>query len=172
MANIKIEGMDELLKKLDAIPAIQAAVKSAAIYVKGKIAKYPPSPKSQGVTRAGVYGSSFASDKQRRWFFANLRDGSLDVPYRRGYSGSSEALGRSWTKKYFNNGLSAHVGNDSTYGALVQDREQQSLFHKATGWLTAQDVEEKESDAVNDIIRDYLEAHLDGTEKQSTNDND
>ena len=51
-----------------------------AKYMLNVLRAYPPYRK---VTRESVYGAPFQSDKQRRWFFAALNDGSLQLPYKR-----------------------------------------------------------------------------------------
>lgn len=84
MLNITITGLDDALKAVDidlraAAPTIGVAVAEA---VKNVAAPYPPVRRQR---------QPFKSDKSRRAFFAGLRDGSIQVPYRR-----SGVTGRSW----------------------------------------------------------------------------
>lgn len=150
MANIKIEGLNKVIGKLNSLEKLEAAkagIKSAALYVKGKVAKYPPR-KRVTIAQAG----GWASDRQKRWFFAALKAGDIEVPYRRGMSPSSEALGRKWTIQTRNAGLTAVIGNNTSYGPFVMDEDKQSTMHRIIGWKTTQKVAEEESDKVNELL--------------------
>ena len=141
-AGIKVEGLPSLQKIMRDVGSLRPVVvgmKAGAIHLKGKIAKYP---------RVSRRPQPFKTNKQRRGFFAKLRSGEIEVPYRRGISPSSERLGQSWTVKARDGGLTQVVGTDTTYGQLVQDRIKQTLYHKTTGWKTTEDVTEQEGDEV------------------------
>ena len=150
MSTIRLEGYDALLRKittLEQMRQLAAAVKSAALHVKGKIAQYPaeshrPQP--------------FVSDKQRRGFFAKLRKGKIDVPYRRGASPGSQSLGRKWTIASSNGGLTVTVGNNVSYGPLVQG-EKQTGYHATTGWRTVEQVMDAERETVVEYVSQELQ---------------
>lgn len=153
---IRIEGLPELqkiMKKVGSLQPVKTGLKTGAVHVKGKIAKYPQ------VSRRP---QPFKTDLQRRGFFAKLKSGEIDVPYKRGISPSSERLGQSWTTREQHGGLTQIVGNDTSYGPLVQDRDRQSGYHKTTGWQTTQDVAEQESSSVSNIIKKNIDAALEG----------
>ena len=159
-ASIKIDGMDELLAKINTLQELKpviAAMKAAAVYVKGKAATYP---ERKTITRASVYGSSFKSIKQRRFFFAALRDGRIEVPYRRGMSPGSQAFGRRWTIAAQNNGLTQVVGNNAGYGPYLMDTEKQTAYAKAMGWRTTQAVADEAAPTVMEFLRDYIDRYL------------
>ena len=150
---IRVEGLPELLKRitdLQQLRPVKLAVRTAALHVKGKVAVYP---QQRRMTRASVYGSTFVSDKQRRYFFAALKRGEIEVPYRRGESPKSETLGRRWTVNITNNGMRAVIGNNASYGPLVMDQDRQSVFMKAVGWRTVQEIVEDERATVMEVIR-------------------
>lgn len=150
MTTIRIEGLDKLIGKLDRIgklDVVKAGIKAGALHIKGKIAKYPPRRRIK-IQQIG----GWASDKQRRAFFAKLRSGEIQVPYKRGVSPGSETLGRKWTIQARDGGLSAVVGNNVSYGPFVQDRDRQSRMHKMIGWKTTQDVADEEGPKIRDII--------------------
>jgi len=152
-ATIRFEGLESLMGKIENLSQVRmiaAGIKAAALHIKGKIATYPPVKR---LTRASVYGSSFQTDKQRRYFFYALAKGKIEVPYRRGESPGSRTLGRRWTIATSNNGLTAIVGNNAPYGPLVQAKDRQTLYHKAVGWQTDEDVVEKERGAVVQFIQ-------------------
>jgi len=91
----------------------------------------------------------FVSDKQRRYFFWALREGIIEVPYRRGQSPGSEDIQQAWNVKP--EGWSrVIVGNDTTYGPLVQGAGTQTAYHQQTGWKTEdQGMKEGEAEVLN-----------------------
>ena len=152
---IRIEGLPELQKimqKLGTLQPVKTGLKSAALHVKGRIAKYPP------VSRRP---QPFVSDLQRRGFFAKLKSGEIDVPYKRGISSKSERLGQSWTVEPRNAGLTQIVGSDTSYGPLVQG-ERQTGYHKGTGWKTTNTVIEQEKDEAIRIVKEVVDTALEG----------
>ena len=139
---ITIIGLPALRRKLDP-KKLQASVKTGlragAVHVKGKIAVYPPSPSGRK--------QPFKTAKSRRYVFAALARGEIEIPYRRGQSPGSKSLGRKWqtsTRRW----NEAHITNIVSYGEIVQARDKQSAFHKTTGWQTIEDVVDKEGDDV------------------------
>lgn len=159
-ALIKIEGMSELVGKitrLEQARSVAGAVQAAAVYVKGKIATYP---KERHGKNDLLRERSMNGDRMRRGFFARLKKGLIEVPYRRGSSPGSEALGRSWAVASRNGGFSAVIGNDASYGRLVQDRAVQTLYHIRTGWVTVQGVADTEAGAVSDFVMSALNKEL------------
>ena len=101
-------------KLAEVLPVVKAVVKEMALEAKGKIARAP--------------GQAEAGDEVQDAEAAVLRAGCdpgglIDAPYRRAMSSGSEALSKSWTIGEIEGGLGAVVGNDTSYGPLVQDRE-------------------------------------------------
>lgn len=150
---IHVRGLDRLLEKLNKLGRMdyaKKAIKDAGDHVKGKIAEYPPQRHHK---------MRWKSEKQRRWFFAALRRGTITVPYRRG-QGRSEDLGGSWTVEIKDGGLTAVIGNNVSYGPLVQQEGKQYWMHKATGWKTTSKVLQDETAYVNEqvvkAVRDAL----------------
>lgn len=163
MTNITLEGYDELLAKLTRLEQMKQlgkAVKAAATHVKGKIAQYPGKPGRR--PNPGLYGKSAKAARMRAGFFARLKSGAIEVPYRRGISPGSQTLGKKWTIKSENSGLTAVVGNSVTYGRLVQSDKKQTAFHAATGWKTVEEVAENERETVVRFIADELERIVGG----------
>ncbi len=152
---ITIKGLDKLKKKLSPEryrKTVNAGLMAGALHYKAKIAIYPASP-------GGRRRESW-TPKQRRWFFWALNAGIIDVPYRRGTSPNSERLGQSWTvaSRIWH---TATVGNDTSYGPFVQDKEKQARYHKRTGWKTTQQVAKTESAAIVGKIENQVERWLD-----------
>lgn len=125
---IEMRVSDDLARLLSGpqlVSAMSAATKAAAAVGQDRIAAYPrPSRKKM----------MFVSDRQRRGFFAKLRSGAIEVPYRRGTSPGSETLGRRWHIRQF--GAIGHVlTNDASYAPLVHSAENQAAYHAGT-WKT------------------------------------
>lgn len=120
--------LDDALRKLLAfdVAAMRRTVATAvAAEVQDRIAVYPPAPGRP---------QPFVSDKQRRFFFAALRDGRISVPYRRGGDPRSETLGRKWEIIPQPNG--ALLKNASSYSDLVHGTTKQTRYHRDSGWRT------------------------------------
>lgn len=150
MVRIVVEGAENIMKKFDEIrPAVSDALLAGAIHVKGKISTYPPQTHP---TRKSVYGSSFQSERQRRWFFAV---GIYQTPYAR-----TSNLAKRWTIWSSMDGFTQIVGNNTSYGPYVQGAGAQSLYHKAQGWLTEAEVAEQERDRVVQMVLQAIEKAL------------
>lgn len=150
---VTIDGLPRLkrvLKRVGDLGPVRTGMRSAAVYLKGQLAVYPP------VSRRP---QPFVSDKQRRGFFAKLRSGEIEVPYRRGTSPQSERLGQSWAIQERAFGLQQIIGNDTSYGALVQGRKQ-TAYHKETGWQKVEDVARRERDEASRIVWAELDRAL------------
>lgn len=105
------------------------AGRAMMVHLRSKIAPYPP------VSRRPQAGQW--SDAERRAFFAKLKAGEIEVPYRRGLSPGSESLGKRWQIK--SSGSNHSLSNNSSYASLVQGRKQ-IPYHKGTGWKTTETV--------------------------------
>lgn len=148
---IQIEGLDravEAAKALGSVRPIVAGLRVTAQFIKGKLAKYPEQPERRSIP--------FASDRQRRHFFYLLRRGDIEVPYRRGISPGTERHGQSWTIRERARGLVQVIGSDTSYGPLLQDVEEQTAFHRQTGWRTIQDIVDEHSRAAS---QRFIQAH-------------
>lgn len=140
---IEIEGMEEAIKALEKmgnLEPVKAAIKAGGKYLKGKIAKYPPRKK---VTIDEIGG--WASERQRRWFFAALREGKIEVPYRRGISPGTERLGQKWTEQVRDGGFTVVVGNNVSYARFVQKPGEQTRMMQRIGWKTTVQVADEEA---------------------------
>ena len=152
---ITIKGLDKLTKKIKNIEGLKpviAALKAGATHIKGKIAEYPPAERAHRP-------QPFISDKQRRWFFAALRSGEIEVPYRRTFSPNSETLSKKWTIGERDGGLTQIIGNNVSYGPFVQGNKQ-TAFHRVTGWKTTDQVAEEEAKTVNKFVQEHIEKAL------------
>nr|ASV43911.1 hypothetical protein [Hot spring virus BHS1] len=159
-AEIKLEGQEKLLARLESLgrlDMVKAGIQAAAVYLKGKLSQYPP---SRRLTRAEVYGQTFQTDRQRRGFFAKLRSGEIEVPYRRGESPKSQRFKAGWTIAAQNSGMTVVIGNDTEYGPLLMEKEMQSLYAKRVGWRTIDAVVDDERPEVLRIVKDSIDSAL------------
>lgn len=129
---IDIAGEKELIAKLKKLPPAVAdtGVEAANEYIINTQRRYPSYKK---VTRKSAYGVTFFTERQRRWFFAALGDGSLKLPYKRtqGYSKGWKTVGQ---------GYRQIAVNESPYGEHLQGERQSRLsakigWKKITEWL-------------------------------------
>lgn len=138
MSDILVDGLNEIIERLSTNlnPVIEAASQAIALEAQDRIAAYP-SPK-----RAR---QPFSSDKQRRGFFAKLKSGQIQVPYRRGGSPGSQSMGRRWQISAAGQ-YGRRLTNTASYSGLVQSKQGQAGYHKGT-WSTDEKVAQ---DIVND----------------------
>lgn len=147
--NIRIEGIDRLLKKLGRMGSAvyKPAIAEAATHIKSVLEVYPPRR----------YGKQpFKTARQRAYVMWALNEGLIEIPYRRGLSPGSQALGRRWTIEFRDNGKTAIVGNNVRYGPLVQGADTQSRYHQLTGWKTDRQVATEEAPAVKEILARHI----------------
>jgi len=156
-ATIEIEGLDELVRKLDdlaKLTKVHAGMEAAALYLKGKIARYP-ARKNVSIADAG----GWASDKQRRWFFWALNAGKIEVPYKRGSSPGSEDMANKWTTKYDKGKFEAVVGNNASYARFVMGDKQTKMM-KLRDWRTVETVASAETKRVQEYVIDAVRRAL------------
>ena len=122
-----------VIRKVQRNKIISRAGKAILLNLRSKVAVYPP------VSRRPQAGQW--SDAERRAFFAKLRAGEIEVPYRRGLSPGSESLGKRWQIK--GSGKNQSLSNNASYSSLVQGRKQ-IPYHKGTGWKTIEAVIDSE----------------------------
>jgi hypothetical protein len=145
---IRIDGLDELRRAVDPARFARAVVGirlGVAEKVRDAIARYPGPPR---------HPIRWASAKQKRWFFAALREGEIEAPYVRQSSLTSQRLGPSWAVAE----EGRIVGTRVTYAPYVQSAEHQQPFHADTGWRTDRQAvaEIVAAGAVGEIARNVL----------------
>ena len=83
----------------------------------------------------------WASEKQRRWYFASRREAGLSPEYVRGSDPWSQRLQNSWTVQ--RRPTEATLGNRATYAPYVASSQFQTAQHKATGFTTDEQAADK-----------------------------
>lgn len=136
------DGLGPLIAKIDARirQAAAGGLLAGGAHIKAAMATYAAEKR---LTRASIYGKSFVSDRQRKFFFYALKAGIIHVPYRR-----TKTLGNRWTVAASDDGLIVEVGNLTPYGPLVQGAGTQTKYMQAVGWQTDEQVLAKEGPAV------------------------
>lgn len=132
----------EVLRRINSpkvLAAAKAGLKAGAAHIEGKIKPYPAASEANSPANDRWYERGFGS----RW---KRKDGSI------GGRKSSETLGRRWTIKAKNNGLTVMIGNNASYAPFVHDKDKQAAFHQRRGWKTAQDVVKDEADEVKHFV--------------------
>lgn len=124
MFSIKVDTSDLQAKigQLDTQEMAQVIGVAVAESTRDLIASYPSPSRAK---------QPFKTAKQRMFFFAALRSGQIQVPYRR-----SGDLGRSWVTEPTTNG--AELKNTRGYADLVHDAKAQAKYHRGV-WKTDQD---------------------------------
>lgn len=156
MTTIRLEGAEELMKKLDSIASmrrVKSAIGFAATFLQGKMQEYPahtsrPNPLIK------------LDPKVRRGFFYHLKKGDIEVPYRRGQSPGSQKLGQSWKIETRNYGFKAIIGTGVSYARLVQDSAKQTSYHRQTGWITTRQAQMLYGDEALDYIRSAFRSEV------------
>jgi hypothetical protein len=141
---VDVSGIPEVQKMLASLPpAVQdAVVEDTADYLLNVLRTNPPEKR---VTRKEAYGVTFFSDKQRRFFFAALADGRINVPYQR-----TQGQSKGWRK--IGNGKNAMVVNETPGVIFTRDDERQSRLSKLIGWKTVSEEIRDRADRIKQII--------------------
>lgn len=128
---------------------------AAAVHLQGQFARYP----RRRTISAGEVWSRDATKRKRqiRGFFAKLKKGLIEVPYRRGMSPGSRKLGQSWTTQASNGGFTQTVGTRAPYAPLVHSARKQTRFHKVTGWKTDEQIVKEQAPNLVRIVAQHIE---------------
>lgn len=146
MANIVInidgiEGATRLLSR-SFTPVMQTITLAVGELVRDEIGTYP------GPVEHPI---EWASEKQRRFYFAMRREEGLDPGYTRISDPMSQRLKESWTTDQ----VGAHdalVTSRADYAYWVQSARHQQFFHINTGWISDEEAVENVEDS-GDIDR-------------------
>ena len=126
--SVHVDGIEKLLKQLNVplAPVLKEITYAVGELVQKEIAVYPGSSHSPVL---------WASERQRRYYFAMRRAAGLSPKYDRGSDPMSKQLLNAW-KVSHHGATDALVDNQTNYGPWVQNDIYQTAQHKATGWIT------------------------------------
>ena len=148
-ATITIEGMDELIAKLEKLgkmSALHSGMQNAAKHVYGLMTVYPRKTKAN-VPKHFVGGRWYKRGTGSYWF---TRKGART-------DGSSELLDKGWSMKYDKAKFEAVVGNDTSYAKFVQGvKGEQSKAMANIGWKRVDTVAKEETKQITEFIFDAV----------------
>ena len=132
--SVSIEGLDDLLKRLDAAGKPDALKDGLDGLVPEMISEkrlkgYPPVPAGSRYSRTNKLRNSWAKDESRS-------------------NGSTLVLGSD--------------SKSVPYNRYVMDEDMQTWFHKAHGWNTAQGILRANVKFITEYLRKHLQAALNG----------
>lgn len=136
-------GFDVKLAQMLRADGLRRGLRAAALYLRGRLGRYPP------VSRRAV--GQFLTERQKRFLWAASKASDIEIPYRRGLSPGSERMGMRWDIEVRNSGLTQVIGNSSSYINYVQG-DDQSVYHRETGWQKIEDIVDDEEENVLGII--------------------
>ena len=144
---IEVEGLNEVMKAVDPKDferMLMTTMQGATNIIREPLQNYP-GPPTDAQKKLAVEGWT---KKQRGWFFANLRAGTLQVPYAR-----TMTLHKGWTVqvKRISGGVMGVIGNRIGYGPVVQDSKDQARIHKGR-WPTVQGVKKDKEKEVRSFF--------------------
>lgn len=151
---VEVIGLDDVLRRLGnaASPAVLTqGMRKATLLVQRALAVYPPAQPKPMV---------WASEKQRRFVLAAIREGRIQVPYRR-----TGTLGRRWTSTVASEGgdVVGRVGNNTTYGPFVMGKASQAAYHMGV-WPVAVEVAAEAHDEIVQCFVDVAQDALGGSQ--------
>ncbi|MCZ2459158.1 MAG: hypothetical protein LC128_05990 [Chitinophagales bacterium] len=149
--SIDTRELAKIAESLDIMPAFKSGMYAAGIYLKGVISEYPS---SSSANQPKPYPG--------RWYERGYGTRYIKKSGGMGGKKTSETLGKRWTVKKSNAGMTVTVGNNTSYGKWVQGHNTQAQFHKVRNWKTTGDVADKEGEKVKTIIMDFISAKIDG----------
>lgn len=148
---LNMGGFDEKLARMMRSDGLRRGIRAGALYLRGKVGTYPP------VSRRKV--GQYLTAKQIRFLHAASKSGDIEIPYRRGASPGSERMGLRWELKATNGGLTQTIGNNSSYINYVQG-DDQSVYHRLTGWEKVEDIVDDEEEEVFNIINREMQREV------------
>ena len=157
---------------LEGTPAYRDILEKAGRKVGAKaeevVGEYPPQPNRPlnayyprtRVADGTPYLSKFKTSKQQGYFFANLADGGIGVPYKRtGFLGASIAS----EVTVVESGVLVEVGTPLGYAPLVigDPETEQSYYHAQSGW---EPLTEQMEDGLSTFLGVFADEVVDGVE--------
>jgi phage gpG-like protein len=140
-ATIEIEGLDELIRKLDnlsKLKAVHTGLQAAATHIKGMMTVYPPE------TIANSPSNPSGQWYQRGWGVRYKGGGGRPI---------SEQLDKKWTMKYNKSRFEAIVGNNASYARFVQGpKGTQAKAMARIGWKGVDTVAKEETKRVQEYV--------------------
>ena len=146
----EIQGLDKLVTRLSRVASAQymtGTMQAATEILRTDIAEYPPMTDANSPTRKRWYERGYGP----RW---QLVSGGI------GGRRTSETLGRRWTTRVADGGMTGIVGNNASYAPVVQSARQQSRVMARIGWKTDEEVARKQTPRIVQLFKTAIERAL------------
>jgi hypothetical protein len=148
----EFERLEKKLKSFERDHVLGAAVNEVGEKLLDKLRTYPP---YRYVSRRAAYGQPFFSDRQRRWFFAALRDGTLKIGDNR-----TGKLRQGWRMEEVKP-TERRLFNEVAYASYVQgERNDQARQPKLVGWLTISEYPKRFKSEMEEAFKDAIRRWL------------
>lgn len=150
VANVQIEGLDKVLKKLDTkkyAGPLKAMLLAGGQLIKNAVATYPPETEANQPRSPGTVFSIKGRRAVNHWYVRGLGTVTTSGKVYK----TSEDLGNSWTLAQRESGRVVEVGNRVSYGPVVQG-SRQAGFHAARGWKTIFQVAKEQAPIIGKMM--------------------
>lgn len=97
----------------------------------------------------------FVSEKQRRYVMAAIRDGRIEIPYRRTGSGGIGGSINTEVRK-LGSDIVGVIGSNKVYAPYVIDEDRQAAYHEGTWWTLQKVVRDSIADFIKIVARNVL----------------
>jgi hypothetical protein len=141
-ANLNATQFNAWLERVKSGAPFKAGLRAGAVFFKGRMSIYPPVRRQKMI---------FKSIRHLRGFFAALRRGDIEIPYRRVTSPNSETASKRWATSDLDDGMTQVVGNNASYAGLLYSPRGQSWYHKGN-WLTTEQRWKQDGDETRRVI--------------------
>ena len=155
--SIKIQGMDELQKKLKSLENFQKVLnppmEKAVNVLVDTISEYKQKKK-------GAF-TQYATTGQKRAYWAKVRKGLAEHREGIGYV-RTLTMGRKWTRNVHNipGGVRGEIGNNAPGAKWVHGSETQQKFHQVAGWETDKTAWRKNENKIRGIFNTAIQREL------------
>lgn len=161
LIGVDVQGLEAVQNMLTGLvsPSIaDEAADAVGVYLLDVLQTYPP---QKSVSRAEAYPEvgGWFSKKQRRWFFAALNSGELQLPYQR-----TQTLRNNWQR--IGQGASQIIVNETDYGTFVFGDSAgagQSRMSSLIGWKTLPSIVAERQQRINEIVQGIVKRRVNRT---------
>jgi len=148
--NVTVTIPKHLLSNLRGLSkhVVEPTLVAVATETMHKLQSQKPPPPPRGKMR-------FKSERQRKFVMMSIRNGSIDVPYRRGISANSQRMNRSF--RLVKSPQSVYLTNTATYHRYVIGDKQAEIHRNRWKTATAMAREVMSSGVVEQVLKTTIE---------------
>lgn len=161
LIGIDVRGLEGVQKLIDGLIKPSIADEAADAVGAYLVNVLQEQPSYRYVSRREAYPEvdGWFSERQRRWFFAALNSGELQLPYRR-----TQTLRNNWQR--IGSGANQIIVNETPYGGFVFGDSQgqgQSRMSALIGWKTLPVIVLERQKRINEIIEGIVKRRTKGS---------